>query len=175
MEAMFTKPAIDELSDYYRTYWKYLDNDDMLGELIRQEKEASDFLLSINADKSDYAYEEGKWMLKEVVGHLSDTERILTYRALRFSRNDSTELPGFDENSYMEHSNFRSRHLPEIIDEFISVRKATISLFSSMSDEMLDLKGVANGNTVSPRSLLYFIIGHTRHHLLVIRDRYLIS
>ena len=112
-------------------------------------------------------------MLKEVIGHLSDTERILSYRALSFARNDKTLLAGFDENNYIDESNFRDRPLKEILKEWNSVRLATLTLFSSMTNDIADRKGNANGQIVTPRIILYFILVHGRHHFQVIKERYL--
>ena len=103
------------------------------------------------------------------------TERILSYRALRFSRNDTTPLTGFDENEYMSNSNFHSRTLSDILNEWQTIRNATVSLFSSLNEEMADRKGVANNITVTPRIILYFILVHERHHVNLIKERYLLS
>ena len=168
----FTPPSFESLNDYYKSYWKYLKEDDMLDALKKQGDNTMDWLSSIGADKENYAYSEGKWMVKEVIGHLCDTERILAYRALRFSRNDKTPLTAFDENSFIKESNFRSRSLKNISDEWKTIRAATISLFNSMTDEIADRIGNANGASVSPRIILYFILVHERHHLQVIKDKY---
>jgi uncharacterized damage-inducible protein DinB len=150
-----------------------LKGNDLLQELRDQHNDSIKILSAIPADAEEFRYADGKWMLKEVVGHLCDTERILTYRALRFSKKDSTELPGFDENSYMENSNFHSRKLTHILNEWNAVRAATLMMFESMSDEMLDHKGIANKVEVSPRTILYFILVHERHHIGIIADRYM--
>ncbi len=170
---MIKPPAFEELNDYYKSYWKFLAEDDLLAGLIQQSEVTRKTLLSVSPEAENYRYAEGKWMLKEVAGHLCDTERILSYRALCFSRNDKTHLPAFDENAYMINSNFASRKLGDIIAEWQTVRNATISLFSSMSAEMLDRKGQANNVTVSPRIVLYFILMHERHHVGLIVERYL--
>jgi uncharacterized damage-inducible protein DinB len=170
---MINAPKPEGLNDYYRTYLKFLKEDDLLEALEEQGATAHKLLSQIPAEMEDFRYADGKWMLKEVVGHLCDTERILSYRALRFSKNDLTELPGFDENSYMENSNFHNRTLDDIMIEWKHIRQSTRDLFESMTDEMLDRKGVANKVTVTPRILLYFIIVHGRHHISLIADRYI--
>src|SRR3954464_12863087 len=129
---MVRVPRADELTPYYQTYLKYIPADADLISLVNEQTDATQkFLSSIPADKESYAYADGKWMLKEVVGHLCDTERILSYRALRFSRADRTPLPGFDENTYTPNSNYKSRTIKNIAEELASVRRATISLFSN--------------------------------------------
>ena len=168
----FAPPTFENLNDYYKSYWKYLKDDDILEALKSQGDKTMDWLSSIEADKENYAYLEGKWMVKEVIGHLCDTERILAYRALRFSRNDKTPLTLFDENSFIKESNFRNRSLKNICDEWKTIRAATISLFNSMTDEIADRIGIVNGVRVSPRIVLYFILVHERHHLQVIKDKY---
>lgn len=166
-------PDISELLEYYRSYWKYLDEQDMLQGLESQTATANIFLESITEDKANSSYADGKWILKEVVGHLSDTERILSYRALSFARKESTPLSAFDENAYILNSNFKSRSLKDILQEWGTVRAATLSLFRSMDEEMLDRKGIANNITLTPRIVMYFILVHERHHLAIIKERYL--
>lgn len=168
----FAPPTFENLNDYYKSYWKYLKDDDIFEALKSQGDKTMDWLSSIEADKENYAYLEGKWMVKEVIGHLCDTERILAYRALRFSRNDKTPLTLFDENSFIKESNFRNRSLKNICDEWKTIRAATISLFNSMTDVIADRIGIVNDVRVSPRIVLYFILVHERHHLQVIKDKY---
>jgi hypothetical protein len=166
-------PRFDDLNTYYQSYWKYLQEKDLLQALEKQTTVTVQFLSDIPPDVADYSYGQGKWKVKEIVGHLSDTERILSYRALRFSRNDKTDLRGFDENSYMANSNFGKRDMNDILSEWKSVRAASSTFFNSLTEEMADRKGVANNVTVSARIILYFIIVHERHHLNVIKERYL--
>jgi hypothetical protein len=171
---MIRAPKAEELSSYYQSYLKYIPPDADLISLVNEQAAATqNFLLSIPADKESFAYTDGKWMLKEVVGHICDTERIMCYRALRFSRNDRTPLPGYDENIYTPNSNYHSRSLKNIAEEFATVRIATISLFSNMNGDMFDRKGIANDNELSVRAVLFMIAGHERHHLGVIKERYL--
>jgi len=167
------KPDPSQLNAYYKTYLKYVSEEDLIDALTQQTRTGREFIKSISLDKEAYAYGDGKWMLKEVVGHLCDTERILTCRALRISRNDKTPLPGFDENQYMPNSNFAERALNDILDEFIAVRNSLIALFNNMNEEMFDRRGTANHTDISVRDLLFFIVAHERHHLQVIKERYL--
>ncbi|MBK5286479.1 MAG: DinB family protein [Bacteroidia bacterium] len=166
-------PAQDSLSDYYKTYLKYVPEEDLLKCLVEQQSEINSFLSALPVEKESFQYAPGKWMLKEVVGHLCDTERILSYRALRFSRNDKLPLQGFDENEYTVHANYKSRNLKNITEELLVVRQSTILLFQNMNEEMLDRKGTANESEVTARAILFFIIAHARHHMKVIEERYL--
>jgi len=128
---------------------------------------------SIPEDKLYYRYDEGKWTIKEILVHIIDDERIYAYRALRFARKDSTELAGFDQENYAVNSGANKRSIESILHEFETVRKATISLFESFTDEALTSSGIANGNKVSVRALGYHIAGHEKHHVNIIRERYL--
>ena len=131
------------------------------------------FLHSIPVDQQDFKYQPEKWSVKQVVLHMMDTERIFQYRAFRFSRQDATELHGFDEDQYIANSNSENRNLTQIIEEFETVRKSTLLLFSGMSDEMLDFRGHANGSVVTTRSVGWMIIGHAMHHKAFLKEKYL--
>ena len=167
------KPSPQVLSPYYQTYLKYVPEEDVLAALIKQSEITQKFLASISESQSSSAYAEGKWLLKEVVGHMCDTERILTYRALRIARNDKTPLPGFEENDYTPNSNYSIRTLSNIANELKAIRESTIALFKNMSEEMYDRRGISNNAGVGVRDILFFIVAHERHHLNVIKERYL--
>ena len=168
-----SKPSPSDLSGYYQSYLHYVPEDDLLQALKEQKTVIENFVSSISTAKESFRYAEGKWMLKEVLGHLCDTERILSYRALRIARNDKTPMSGFDENHYTPNSNYKDRTLKNISEEFLAVRTATILLFENMSEEMLDRKGIANDSDVTVRTILFFMVAHARHHLGVIKERYL--
>ncbi|MCX6291796.1 MAG: DinB family protein [Bacteroidetes bacterium] len=170
---MIDKPSPDQLYSYYQTYLRYVPEDDLLEAFISQSTTRRNFLKTISEEKASCSYAEGKWKLKEVVGHLCDTERILSYRALRISRNDQTPLPGFEEDDYVANSNYRKRTLENIAKEYETIRESTISLFKNMSEEMFDRKGTSNRASVSVRDIIFFILAHERHHLLVIQEKYL--
>ena len=120
-----------------------------------------------------YRYAEGKWTIKEVLVHIIDDERIYAYRALRFARNDKTELPGFDQDPYAFYSNANVRSIESIIEEYEAVRMSTITLFNGFSDDVMLRSGVANNNEVTVRALGYHIAGHELHHLNILKNRYL--
>lgn len=166
-------PSIGTMSPYYESYRHYISDEDLLTSLQNEFLITSELIKPLNESQGNLCYAEGKWTVKEVLGHVCDTERILSYRALCIMRGEKQSLLGFDENEYTKNSNFSRRTLPDILNEFESVRKATISLFSTMDENRIDQIGVANGNQVTVRALIYFILVHQRHHLLFIKSKYL--
>jgi uncharacterized damage-inducible protein DinB len=128
---------------------------------------------SLPEDKLFYRYATGKWTIKDILVHISDDERIYAYRALCFARNDQTVLPGFEQDKYARYAQAGARTLPDILGEFITVRKATVSLFESLPAEAFTRQGVANSHKVSVRALAYHIAGHELHHINIIKERYL--
>ena len=166
------KPS--EYAAYYNNYLQLVDSEWPLAE----ELEVSvhnfiRFVQDIPMDKHNYRYAEGKWTIKDIIQHLIDTERIFSYRALRFARNDTNQLPGFDENSYAIVAAGSERKLQEMLTELALVRQSTIMLFKSFSDEDVLKNGVASGNVASVRALGFIIIGHQNHHIKVFKERYL--
>jgi len=135
-------------------------------------KTTKEFILSLPKEKLIYRYAAGKWTIKEVLVHIIDDERIYAYRALRFARNDQTELPGFEQDDYARHSGANERSIKSILQEYTAVRKATIALFAGLPENAFTRTGVANNNLVSVRALAYHIAGHEMHHLNIIKQRY---
>ncbi len=131
------------------------------------------YVQNISMDKFDYRYDEGKWTIKEIIQHLIDSERVFAYRALCFSRNDKTHLPGFDENDYIANTNANDRSLQDLLTEMAVVRQATLSLYKSFSEDQLNRTGVASKNNISVESIGYIIIGHQKHHQKVFTEKYL--
>jgi len=132
-----------------------------------------ELLSDIPEEKQLFAYAENKWTIKELIQHMIDTERVMSYRALRISRGDKTALAGFDENDFISNSNANQIPFIELLKEFSLVRKSSIAMFKGLSDEMLLLKGTASEAEVSVRALGYILTGHVLHHLNVISERYL--
>jgi uncharacterized damage-inducible protein DinB len=124
-------------------------------------------------EKLTFAYAKGKWTIKDILVHLSDTERVFIYRALRFSRGDKTPLPGFDEAVYVAHSRANEREITDIMRELSLVRESSIAFIESLNDESLNRKGTANNNEISVLLLLNVIYGHHKHHINIIHERYL--
>lgn len=131
------------------------------------------FVQNIPLGKFDYRYAEGKWTIKDIIQHLIDAERIFGYRALRFARNDKTELPGFEENDYVDYANANKRSIQDLLSELAVVRQATLTLFKSFSSEELVRMGIAFNKPMSVRALGFIIIGHQNHHQRVFEERYL--
>jgi hypothetical protein len=167
------RPQADEHSAYYARYIERVPEGDVISILRDQVANTAALLRNAPSDRADFAYAPGKWTLKQVAGHMIDVERVMSYRALRFSRNDATELPGFEENDWVANANFRDRSLADLVDEYEAVRAATVHFAKHLDANVLMRRGTANGQGVSVRALLYIIAGHELHHLALIRERYL--
>lgn len=159
---------------YYQPYIATV-SADAWAEFEQQKESFAQFISNIPREKENYAYAPGKWTVKEVIGHLLDTERIMAYRALRFARNDQQELAGFEENDYVKHSNYSARSLESLAQEFIAIRTSNLFLFSQFTEQEWNRSGQANKNSVSVRALLYILVGHLNHHQKTLQERYLLS
>jgi uncharacterized damage-inducible protein DinB len=165
-------PGADEHAPYYGKYVAQLPGGDVLHLLRVNAALTAQLLAATDESRGSFRYAEGKWSVKEVVGHLCDAERVFAYRALRFGRSDLTELPGFDENLYVPAGRFDRRTLADLAAEFAIVRTATLALFNGFDDESLLRRGVASGQPVSVRALAAIIAGHEIHHVGLLRERY---
>lgn len=168
-----SRPTPAEYAPFHASYVAMVPDGDVLATLKKQHGETIRMLARIGEKKSKYRYAPGKWSIREVVGHLIDSERVFSYRALRFARADQTPLPGFDENLWGSSSNADSRTLKSLLDELKAVRTATLALFRGFTEEQLARTGVASGHQVSVRGLVYVTTGHERHHAKILRERYL--
>ncbi len=166
------KPLKEKTPAYAWSYTNKLEQDDLIQALVDTLEQTSLVVGALPAEKEDYAYAEGKWTVKQLLEHILDTERILAYRALRFSRRDDTPLEGFDEDNYAKYSNAANRSLAAVLQEYIAVRTSTILLYKSMTEEMLDFYASANGQQHCARTLGWFLAGHNFHHLNVLKERY---
>jgi hypothetical protein len=169
-----SRPQTGEYNPYYDRYISLVPSDDVVGLLERHAPETVALFQSANA-KADFRYAPGKWSVKEMLGHISDTERIMTYRALRVARGDQTPLAGFEQDDYIRGGDFRSRTLADLLEEFVAVRQATVQLFRHVDNETGARQGVANGDTISVRALGYIVVGHELHHRNVLRANYAIA
>lgn len=169
---MINQPQPDEFAPFYAKYINLVGNEPILSVLEHLKEDTYAFFTGLAADKADYAYAEGKWTIKEVLGHMIDAERTFAYRVLCFSR-EETILPGFDQDVYMLKATFKSRSLADLAKEFKTVRESNLFLFRSITDEQQTQKGIASGNPVSVRALMYITAGHEIHHLNVLRERYI--
>lgn len=167
------RPAADEFAPFYANYIAQVPDGDVVEALIGGAEIASALLGDLEDDVASRAYAPGKWTLKEVVLHCADAERIFAYRALRIARGDTTPLPGFDENAYAPMSGANLRTMDSILDEFESVRDASVTLYQGLPSEAWTRRGEASGKPVSVRGIAWITAGHLLHHLSVIQDRYL--
>lgn len=163
----------NECNSYYQTYINKAGDLELIDGLKKNAEDIYLFFESIPEDKYDYAYAEGKWTIKEVIQHIIDTERIFSYRALSFARQDKTALPGYEQDDYAVTSRANQRTKNSLLIEYKALRSATVSLFESFSDEMLKGIGNASNSDISVRAIGFILIGHENHHCQVIKDRYL--
>ena len=166
------RPTPEEYPIYFKAYVDAVPQDDMFAALESSAHELVNLLNGLSEEQLNFRYAEGKWSVKEMVGHILDAERIFAYRALRFSRNDQTELSAFEEDDYVPQSNATHRTRESLVEEFKAVRLSSILFFRSCTEEMLLRSGKANGREVSVRALGWMMAGHLLHHLRVIRERY---
>jgi hypothetical protein len=166
------RPAADEYVDVFARYIERVPEGDLVDILRRQAQATMDLLRGLPAAKADWAYGEDKWTIKEVVGHISDVERVMSYRALRFARADETPLPSFDENTWTPAGRFGERSLDSLLDEFAAIRTATVALFGGIPHEAWTRRGIFSGGTFSVRAIACIICGHERHHRAVLEERY---
>jgi uncharacterized damage-inducible protein DinB len=168
------KPGEGEYPAYAHIYIDLLPDDGLILKHLEDNLAFTrKFVTSLPDARLLHRYAEGKWTIKETLGHVVDDERIYVYRALRFARHDSTELPGFDQDQYAQHSEANKRDARDLLDEFTLVRQATIAFFNSLGDAALMRTGAADGHHVSVRALAYHIAGHELHHMNIIKERYL--
>ena len=158
----------NEYAPFYSNYIQILGEADLRTVLKSSLKDLLKTIKNVPEQKLTHRYAEGKWTIKELIQHIIDSERVLSYRALRFSRNDATDLPGFDEDWYVDNSNGNDRPIEELLEEFKFVRKSTLSLFNSFSNEMLGKTGSANESDITVRALGFIIARHQIHHLKII-------
>lgn len=163
----------NEYSEYYGYYISLNASDNLILNLENQLQITYDFFKSIPVDKLEYQYEVGKWTPKDILQHIIDSERIFAYRALRFARFDTINLPGYEENDYADVANANNRTIEDLIEEYKIVKQATIHLFKSFSEKMLLNIGQANDAPASVRAIGYIISGHEIHHINIIKVRYL--
>ncbi len=170
---MITRPLTTEFAEPYQRYIDRVPDGNII-EILQSNLETWKSLIeNLSEEKLNYRYAEGKWSIKEIIVHILDGERIFSYRALRFARNDKTSLQGFDENAYTPESNASNRTKQSLLDELTAIRRSTIEMFKNFTPEMFMRTGVASGYSISVRALAYVIAGHELHHMNVIKERYL--
>jgi hypothetical protein len=169
---IINRPQSGEFAPYYERYISLIEGEDVLAALDRQRRETMLLLSGRNEEDGNYRYAPGKWSAKEVLGHVCDTERIFAYRALRFSRADATPLAGFEQDDYVRNGPFANRSLEDLVEDFIAVRRASISLFRNLDEAAWSFRGVANNSEVTVRALAYIIAGHELHHRRILEEKY---
>lgn len=167
------RPSQDEYAPYYARYVERVPSGDIVRTLEDGARETAALLRSDAArEKADHRYAEGKWSVKEVLGHVTDAERVFAYRLLRFGRGDATPLASFDENAYTPAGEFEARSLESVVGEFLAVRNATLELIRGLPERAWTRRGVASGQEMSVRGLAHVIAGHEAHHRAILEQRY---
>jgi len=176
-EATGTKRKhLPDPSEYAAYYGRYIDllEDRPIPEILEEQaKTTLAFLRSIPESSGTHRYEPGKWSIKDLIGHVNDAERVFSHRALRFARADTTALPSFEHDDYVRAARSETRSLRDLIDEFEAIRRSTVALFRSFGVEELARSGIAAENRVSVRALGGIIASHERHHVRILKERYL--
>ena len=168
---MTGRPEPTEYASFYADYVKRADVDNVVEALDKQIDEVVSVIRRV-PDAETTERKDGKWSLREVLGHLNDGERIFSYRAFRFSRKDAQPLAGFEQDDYVREGNANDRPVPELLEEFTLLRRGTVATFRNITPEVAKRRGVANGAEISVRAVLHVILGHTHRHLEIIRQRY---
>lgn len=167
------KPNPNDYAPYFQQYIDLILNENIIEFLENQLSDAVSFYDRLNESEIDYRYAPGKWSIKEVLIHIIDTERIFNYRALRFARKDKTPLPGFEQDDYINNTDWINYPIKSLIEEYELVRKHTIALFNNMTEEMYNQSGISNEMNLSVRAIPFIIAGHEGHHLKIINTKYL--
>ena len=168
------RPATTDYAPYYDRYVSLVQGDDVLTALEQQSAESQKILASLDETRADYRYEEGKWSVKEVVGHMLDSERVFSYRALAFARGDAGPLPGFDQQVWADSSSYDRWSVPDLGEEYALLRRSNVVMFRNFSPDAWERRGVASDNEVTVNALVWIIAGHELHHLGVLRSKYLV-
>ncbi len=166
-------PASSEYAHFYANYVSQVPKKNIIHTLNEQMHEVYTLMNAIRGDKALVAYDKGKWTLKQLLGHMIETERMFAFRALSFSRGDQSKLPGMDQDDWMKHSNYNERTIANLCNEYLAVRTSTIHLFDNMTPEMINREGIASDVPFTVRAIAFIIAGHERHHLQVVHNKYL--
>jgi len=172
---LIPRPGPGEYPPRLALYISKVPEGDLLETLETQWEELGCLLEELDDDTADYRYAEGKWTVKEVLGHLLDAERIFAYRLLCIARGEQASLPGFDENAYVANAGFGARPLEALLEEYDLLRGSTLALLRGLDEASLGRMGLSNGSPISVRALAWTLAGHELHHMGVLRERYLPS
>lgn len=166
-------PDLSRIPVFYHNYVRQVAGDHLPDAFSAGTKTIISFLEQVPEEKRTYRYAEGKWTIKDILQHITDSERVFAYRALCFARLDPAPLPGFDENIFAAHAGAGRRAWNDLLDEFKTVRRSSEMLFASFDEKQLDAEGIANGNSIYVLGIGYIMVGHPLHHMNIIRERYL--
>ena len=169
------RPQTGEYNAYYQKYIDLASEDDIVGALDVQSRETAVLLGNLTDDQAAHRYAPDKWSIKQIVGHITDAERVFAYRVLSIARGEAKPLPGFDQEPYVVNGGFDGRPMSDLAEELATVRRANVMMLRALSDEAWRRRGTASENPVSVRAIAYIMLGHERHHLGVIRERYLVA
>jgi DinB superfamily len=167
------RPETSEYSKAMSRYIDYVPEEDVCAVLASQMEPTRLLIESIGEERSAFRYAPDKWSIKQVVGHFTDTERVFSYRAAAIARGEQQPLPGFDENAYVANAGFEHVALSDLLESYLAVRRATLLMLRQLPPEAWPRCGTASGNPVTVRAYAYAIVGHERHHLKILRERYL--
>ncbi|MEO6333484.1 MAG: DinB family protein [Pyrinomonadaceae bacterium] len=167
------RPDKTEYAPYYERYVSLVTPTDVMSMLGEQTTQLQDILNGMPEEKGEFRYAEGKWSIKELLGHVIDGERMFAYRVLRISRGDATPIEGFEQDGYIENANSNHRSLADLLEEFSLLRRANMIFFKNLDGDGWSRIGTASGATVSVRALGYIMAGHVEHHLGILKERYL--
>lgn len=170
------RPEKTEYDPYYERYVSLVsETDDIITTLGSQSTELQDIFTAMPEENGEYRYAEGKWSIKELIGHLIDGERMFAYRLFRVSRGDETPIEGFEQDGYIENAHSNDRSFAELLEEFTLLRRANLLLVKNLAPEDWSRVGTANNVKISARALVYIMAGHIEHHLNILKERYLVS
>ncbi len=167
------KPDLNRVPSFYHNYIAQVKQENLVDAFIAHQNEFSQLLETLPADKWDYKYAKDKWTIKELIQHVIDAERIFSYRALCFARNESASLPGFNENSYASVSQASNRYPNELLEELKAVQRSTALLFASFDEDQLEAAGTANNSSIYVNAIGFIVVGHALHHAKILKERYL--
>jgi uncharacterized damage-inducible protein DinB len=172
MLTTISRPQPGEYLEYYQRYIDKVAHESEAVTALKRQVPAIHQLARLTPEQGAFRYADGKWSVRQVIGHLADSERIFVYRLLRAVRGDQGPLPGFDENAFVEHANFDQRTVEDLAGELAAVREATLAMLGTLDESKLAQTTVANNAPVSVRALAFIMAGHTAHHLQILRERY---
>jgi hypothetical protein len=173
MDINISKPDLSEHAPHFSKYIDMIGEENVITFLAEQKNDLIKLIKSISEEKGNYKYAPEKWTIKEVIGHIIDSDRVYGFRALYFARGGTSALPGYDQDVWAKEGAYNSLSLDELIADFELAREANISLFKRLSVKDCVKTGIANNNRMSVRAIAYIIGGHTAHHVNVIREMYL--